>query len=267
MTFLDILIGLFIFCFGLVLGSFLNSYIYRLDHPSKRPRSFCPHCSHQLSFLDLVPVFSFVFLKGKCRYCRRKISWQYPLVELAAGFLFLGFFLLINRPGDATFFSIVSLIYYWLLSLLLIVIVVYDIKHLIILDKALFIAAVLTILHLALKTFWDKDIFIFLNSVIVAVLTAGFFFLIYFLSQGRWLGFGDVNLAFLVGLSLGFPNILPGLFFAFVVGAIIGMGFIIFQNKTLKSQIPFAPFLIAGQLFSIFFGNYAIQLYLNLVIL
>lgn len=257
------IISFFVFVIGLIFGSFLNSYLYRLDCPSEQRHSFCPKCLHQLYFLELIPVFSFIFLKGRCRYCSQQISWQYPLVELAAGFLFLAFSLFINARFGAPF-GFISLIYYWILSLLLIVIAAYDIKHFIILDRALFPAIILTFSYLLFKVFQDNDIFAFLNFIVTAILMAMAFLLIYFLSQGRWLGFGDVKLTFFIGLSLGFPNILPGLFFTFLAGAIIGLGFMLFKNKGLKSQIPFAPFLIAGQLFAIFFGQEAITLYLNL---
>src|SRR3989338_1260199 len=85
------LIYFFIFIFGLIVGSFLNSVVYRLEQCQSfiKGRSFCPYCKHQLSWLDLVPVFSFLILKGKCRYCQKKISWQYPLVEFFTGILFV----------------------------------------------------------------------------------------------------------------------------------------------------------------------------------
>ena len=93
----NFLIYLFIFVFGTICGSFLNCVIYRLALPSfslknlggLKGRSYCPHCKHILNWRDLIPIFSFLILKGKCRYCSQKISWQYPLVELATGILFV----------------------------------------------------------------------------------------------------------------------------------------------------------------------------------
>ncbi len=263
MALFELFIGFFVFFIGLIFGSFLNSYIYRQDHPTKKRRSFCPNCAHKLSFLDLIPIFSFIFLKGRCRYCNLPISWQYPLVELTTGLLFLAFFVFINPRPEKAPFDFITLIYYWLLSLLLIIIAVYDIKNFIVLDNVLFLAIAITFLYIIVWSFYTKDNFIFLNSTLTALFSASFFFVIYFFSKGKWLGFGDVKLAFLIGLSVGFPNILVGLFFAFLVGAIISLGFVLFRKKGLKSQIPFAPFLIAGQLFAIFFGKESIDLYLN----
>jgi len=245
----------FIFIFGLIIGSFLNCIIYRLETASSflRGRSFCPHCKHKLEFLDLIPVFSFLFLKGKCRYCRQKISRQYPLVEIATGLLFL---LIFNFQ-----FSIFN----FFIACFLIIIFVYDLKHFIIPDKIIYPA----ILVSGIWYFGDSIFFNFytryeiLNTIYSALGAAGFFLAIVFVSRGKAMGIGDIKLAFLMGLILGWPNILLALFLAFLTGAIIGTGLIIFKNKTLKSEIPFGPFLVTGTFIALFWGGTIIEWYLN----
>ena len=106
-----------------------------------------------------------------------------------------------------------------------------------------------------------------MNSFWAGFLPALFFFLIFFISQGKWIGFGDVKLALFMGLFLGFPKILVALFLAFMFGAIIGVGLIVFGNKTIKSELPFGPFLISGTILALFFGTNIINWYLSFLIL
>ncbi|MFA4998895.1 MAG: prepilin peptidase, partial [Candidatus Paceibacterota bacterium] len=133
---------IFVFLFGLIIGSFLNCVIYRLEEGKSflKGRSFCPDCGHVLGFIDLVPVFSFIFLKGKCRYCGKRISWQYPLVELATGVIFL----LVSIVFGVRSFGY---IYYLLISSLLIIVFVYDLKHYIIPDGVIYTAIIASFLY------------------------------------------------------------------------------------------------------------------------
>ena len=239
---------IFIFNFGLIIGSFLNCVIYRLEINKTflKGRSFCPNCKHKLNFFDLIPVFSFIFLKAKCRYCGTKISFQYPLVEIATGLIFL---LIFNLH-----FSIIITLYLFVISCLLIIIFVYDLKHYIIPDKIIYPAILIAL------------IFNFSN-LLSGFLAAGFFLLIVLISKGRWMGVGDIKLAFLMGLMLGFPKILVGLFLAFLIGSIIGMLLIFLHKKTFKSEVPFAPFLIIGLSIAYFFGEKLIVWYSNLFLI
>jgi len=248
---------LYIFLFGLVVGSFLNSIIYRLKTGESflGGRSHCPNCKHHLSWRDLIPIFSFLILKGKCRYCHQKISCQYPLVELATGILFI---LIIHYSPP----NLLVTGYRLLITSLLIIIFVYDLKHYIIPDKVIYPAIVLTLIF-NFKFLILNQPLIFKNAALSALGAAIFFLLIFLISRGKWLGFGDVKLAFFMGLFLGFPNILAALFFAYLVGAIIGIGLILIGKKTLKSEVPFGPFLVFGTLIALFFGNIIIDWYLN----
>ena len=236
--------------FGLFIGSFLNCVIYRTENKRSflKGRSFCPHCKHTLSWLDLIPVFSYLFLGGKCRYCRKQISVQYPLVELATGFLFFWIWNL---------FGILNFGFWILISCFLIIIFVYDLKHFIIPDSVLFPAIVISLGYIFIFNYE-----LLVNHVLSALAASGFFGVIVLISRGKWMGMGDVKLAILIGLLLGYPNILVSLFFTFLIGAIIGVGLIFFKKKTLKSEVPFGPFLIVGIYIALFFGNQIINWYL-----
>ena len=251
--------NLFVFLFGLIVGSFLNCVIYRLEHKQSflKGRSFCPHCQHTLSWQDLIPVFSFLFLRGKCRYCNKKISIQYPLVEIATGLLFLLIFTFFNNLFFVCFL--------FLISSFLIVIFVYDLKHFIIPDKVVFPAiAVALVFNFQFLIFNQFSIF---NSLILSAVGASAFFLfIVLVSRGKWMGVGDIKLAFLMGLLLSFPHILVALFFSFLIGAIIGIGLILVKRKTMKSEVPFGPFLVIGTFIALFFGEIIINWYWGLFI-
>ena len=130
---MEVLIYIFVLSFGLIVGSFLNCVIYRLEEGKSflKGRSFCPDCKHTLSWRDLIPLLSFLILKGKCRYCQKKISWQYPSVELSTGILFLLIF-------NYTFPNLLATGYWLLVASFLIIIFVYDLKHYVIPDKVIY---------------------------------------------------------------------------------------------------------------------------------
>jgi len=259
-----ILNGIFavgIFLLGVCVGSFLNCVIYRLEQKKKiTGRSFCPSCKHSLSWHDLVPVFSFLFLQGKCRYCRAKISPQYPAVELVTGVIFL---LILNFKfqilNQFQIFNYINLLFWFYIASVLIIIFVYDLKHYIIPDKVLFPAIAITFLY---QIFTKFDLIV--NFLIAAVIASGFFLTIFLISKGRWMGFGDVKLAVLMGFLLGVPNVMAALFLAFFFGAIISLILLVFHKKKLKSEIPFGPFLILGTFLAMLWGQQIILWYFNI---
>jgi prepilin signal peptidase PulO-like enzyme (type II secretory pathway) len=261
---MEFLIYIFVFIFGLIVGSFLNCVIYRLETGESflKGRSYCPHCKHVLSWKDLIPIFSFLILKGKCRYCKKKISFQYPLVELLTGILFV---LAIPIYGGRTS---IDLIFYWVLTCFLIIIFVFDLKHYLIPDKVIYLAITLILLYQFFKiwNFGHWDLFGIWNLVI-GILPSLFLLAIILISHETWMGFGDFKLSILMGLILGWPKILVALFFAFLSGAIVGLILILLKQKTIKSQIPFAPFLVSGTFLAMFFGEKIVNWYLNLILL
>lgn len=250
------IIEILVLVFGISVGSFLNCWVYRLSISEKpEGRSYCPKCKHQLSYKDLVPVFSYVFLLGKCRYCKKKISLEYPLVELLTGFLFLFAFLFAGLS--------VELIYLLIVLFFLIFIFVYDLKHYIIPDFATFSLIGTSSLYLLYNYFLTKDISLLYQSLLSAFFVFLFFFSLFYFTKGKGMGFGDVKFVIFMGLFLGFPNIVVALFLSFFLGAIIGIVLIVLKRKKMKSQVPFGPFLIAGTLVAYFYGEKIIELYLS----
>jgi leader peptidase (prepilin peptidase)/N-methyltransferase len=268
-----LLLYFLLFVTGLIVGSFLNFLIYRLSFSSfsfweflnLKGRSYCPFCKHVLGWSDLIPVLSFILLRGRCRYCRQRISLQYPLVELATAFLFILVFQnqsAIHIQGWATF-DFATLLYLYAVFCFLIIIFVYDLRHYIIPDKIVYSAIGLVFAFSLFNSYILKQES-FLNPLLSAFFSAAFFLLIVLVSRGKEMGLGDVKLAFFMGLFLGWPNILVALFFAFFIGAVIGVILIFFGKKTLKSEVPFGPFLVIGVLISFFFSNDLIGQYFSL---
>lgn len=255
-------LNLLIFIFGLIVGSFLNCVIFRFDIKEKSAldgRSFCVHCKHKLAWFDLIPVASFLILKGKCRYCHKKISLQYPLVELFTALLFV---LILNFCWPVIgLFNLISLIYLLIIACFLVVIFVYDLKKFLILDKVIYPAILLTIAY----NFHDFYHLAY-NSLPAAIGATLFFLAIFLISKGQWLGFGDVKLIFFLGLLLGFPNILVALFLSFIIGSIIGVGLISLGRKTMKSEVPFAPFLVLACLIAMLWGSSIADWYLSFIL-
>ena len=248
------------FVFGLAIGSFLNVVIFRYNtHRSFRGRSGCMACQNKLSWYELIPLFSFIGLRGRCKNCRTKISIQYPVVEVIAGIIFAGLFLKFQDVFflDTIGFSITYAFYATVFSLLL-VIAIYDLKHKIIPDV---LSLALGILSFVGLFFFSNYIFYphwpslleFLSGILIALPFA----LMWLLSKGTWMGLGDAKLAVSLGWLLGLSLALSGLMLAFWAGAIIGILLMVFSKKHgMKSEIPFAPFLVLGTILAFLFEFY-----------
>ena len=254
---------IFFFLFGLAIGSFLNCVIYRLEKKESiiKIRSHCPHCKKTLSWFELIPVMSFILQKGRCRKCHKKISWQYSLVELAAGILF---------ALCAWYFypNILFSIFYFLFSSFLIVVFVYDLKHYIIPNEVIYPAILVAGIWYLVFGILIRDTRYEIQAPILAAIIAGLFFLVIILmSRGKWMGIGDFKLAIFMGLILGWPNILVALFLAFLIGAFVSIILVIFKKKNLKSQIPFGPFLAGAAIIAMLWGNILLSWYLNLFLI
>ena len=257
-----------IFLLGVCVGSFLNCVVYRLKEGKGflSGRSFCPKCKHKLSWQDLIPILSFFLLKGRCRYCKEKISWQYPLVEIATGTLFL---LIFNFQfpifNEFLMFKLQNLLifsYQLLITCFLIIIFIYDLKYFIIPDRIIYPAMGITFLY-RLFEIWNFGYgdLSEISDLALGVLPSLFFLFIILLSRGRWMGIGDFKLAMLMGFFLGFTKTLVALFLSFFIGSIIGTELIIFGKKSLKSEIPFGPFLVTGTFLAWFWGEQIIDWY------
>lgn len=251
---------------GLVFGSFVNALVWRL-HAKRdwvRERSECPHCQHILAPKDLVPVLSWVSLAGKCRYCRKPIP-DSPLVELALPALFVVSYLFWPEPlqGSGLFVFIL-----WLVFLVgFTALAVYDLKWFLLPDVVVFPLIGLAVVQVIGRLLffggtWQE----LLGSVLGAVVISGLFYLIFTISKGAWIGFGDVKLAIALGLLAGgaLPALLV-LFMASLLGTLLSLPLVITGKANRKSHLPFGPMLIAGLIIVVLFGQIMIDWYANLV--
>ena len=281
---MEILLIVIVFILGLVIGSFINALEYRLEkEKSIKGRSFCPNCEHQLAWYDLVPVFSFIFLCGKCRYCQKKISLQYPIVELLGG---LGFAAMAYQSGYLTqisvflsqsiesrniIFAIVGLICLLFIAFCLLLVALYDQKTLYVLSGYVYAAIAVSLIYLLVNYtgVWNVNgLFEYLKpNLLAAAVAAAPFAILNLVSKGAWMGAGDIEVAALLGFLLGWPHFTVALYFAFLVGSVWGIIKVYaLKNAGLKSEMPFAPFLIIGIVFAYLFANPILSLYVNMFI-
>ncbi len=278
---------LYVFFLGALVGSFLNVVALRYNSgmPIVSGRSECFHCSSKLKWYELIPLFSYLFLGGKCRSCKSQISPRYFIVEVLVGLLFVGVVIrhlyylpVYNSVFENSFPYILFLFLSYIVSFsLLVVIGLYDLKHMIIPDRLvylfIFIASIKLILFLSYKIndLNIIDIFDALSPFLLSIP----FYLLWLMSKGRLIGFGDIKLIFGIGALLGFAIGISAIIFAFWVGALWSVGMIIFDriNKRkfvgMKSEIPFAPFLILGT-FIAFFSQidvFSIEKFISLIVL
>lgn len=265
-------ISFFVFFLGLIFGSFINVVIYRLKHGGTviSGRSKCPKCKKTLGFFDLIPILSFVFLGGKCRYCNRKISYQYPIVELSSGIILLLIYLKLDYiKTQFDVFSqandIILFIFLGFFFLSLLAIFVYDLFYYIIPDSVILPLVLVSVLYYGLSYVLGID-FSLSDHVLGMFLYSGFFAAQYFLSKGKWVGGGDIKLGLALGLILGWQLTLVSLMIAYIAGSVISIILIGLGKKTRKDIIPFGPFLIASAFISLFWGNLFIDWYLGVVL-
>jgi prepilin signal peptidase PulO-like enzyme (type II secretory pathway) len=263
---------------GLCLGSFVNALVWRLheqakpDNKRNRPtqlsilhgRSMCPDCRHKLASIDLIPVVSWLMLKGKCRYCHKPISIQYPLVEILTVILFVISYYYWPYPLHG--YSLAAFIVWLGVLTGFIALVVLDIRWYWLPDRIILplsIMALVEVLLIALAT--HKLVSNLIGSLIGILIISGSFYLLYILSKGKWIGGGDVKLGFLIGMLVGGPlySVLV-LFLASTTGTISALPFFISGKIKRNSLLPFGPFLILATIITVLFGASIIHWYKNL---
>lgn len=252
------LLGAFLFVLGLAVGSFLSSATFRIPRgESLWGRSQCPFCKKEIAALDNIPLVSFILLSGRCRHCRKKISFRYPLIELSTAILFVALgWAIFQGSKDAVFaeyqkwLGILTLPYFLFIASVLIAIFVIDLEHKIIPDSLLYPSILISLLALLFSP--SPTLFVNLS---VAIFASLFFFFLHILTRGRGMGLGDVKLAFLLGLILGYPYTLLAIFLAFLTGAVSGLMLVLTRKAKLGKPIPFGPYLVAGAFVAIFFGD------------
>ncbi|MFA6355038.1 MAG: prepilin peptidase [Candidatus Paceibacterota bacterium] len=265
---MNLLIFIFIFLLGTIIGSFLNVVIFRFNTGKSitTGRSICMTCSRTLRWYELIPLFSYLFQLGKCRRCAERISHQYPLIEFITGIIFV---LIIYHFIPLLLFSIFSylflVVFFIFLFSLLIVISVYDFRHKIIPDMLVYTFSFFAFLSIFVNSTSFGPLFILpsFSSFIAGPLLALPFALLWLLSRGKWMGLGDAKLMLGLGWMLGLYLGLSAIILSFWIGAIISLIIMflsrnIFNGKVgrinMKTEIPFAPFLIVGTFIVFLFG-------------
>jgi len=268
---MEILLTIIFTLLGAAIGSFLNVCIDRL--PARRslvyPPSQCDACQHRLSPKDLIPVFSYLWLRGHCRYCRARIPRRVLWVELTGGVLF---FLAFWRFGLSPEFAITA---FW--GCVFLVIIFIDWEHKLILNKVTFPAAVMALIILAVDSFlpgWGllSNLRVFpessilnvsiLNGVIGGGLGFAFFFIV-FLINPRGMGMGDIKLAGLIGLVTGFPLVIVALFIGIFIGGLVAVTLLLLKVKGRKDVIPYGAFLGIGPVVILLWGKEILSWYMG----
>lgn len=268
--------------FGLVFGSFVNAWVWRLSqkldkdgNPKKlskkqkndlsvvSARSMCPNCKHVLGAKDLVPLFSWLLLKGKCRYCKAKISKQYPVVELLTAVLFVFSGVFWNFDSNLAYVSLSA----WLAIItIFMALSVYDFKYMLLPDKMMIFLVPLSVIFASIGFVnSDKSLLSYVLQLLLSVFIAGgIFYILYVISSGKWIGGGDVKLGLIIGviLSSALMSVLM-LFIASVTGVIASI--IINKGFNKKAKIPFGPFLIVGTYITVLFGSGILDWYIDLL--
>mgnify|MGYP002557737904 CR=1 FL=1 len=243
---------------GICIGSFLNVVIYRLPNKMSlsKPPSHCTFCNHLLAWYDNIPLLSYIFLKGKCRYCHHKISIRYFLVEFGNGLLWT-FSAFVFYPLGFYFPFIYACIFSTLLCIALI-----DYENMFIPDRLQFIlfflGVILCFIHPSL-TYKDHCFGFLLGGCFFLF----FYLLSYLVFKKEGLGFGDVKLMFCCGLILGFKNTIVSIVLSTLCALIYVFIKKILKKKSEKNEIPFAPFLVFGVIMAVFFGQFLMDWYFN----
>ncbi len=262
---------LIVFCVGLSFGSFLNCLVYRLaSGQTIWGRSFCPKCKKQIVWYDNIPLISFVLLKGRCRECREKISWQYPIVELIMGLLFIiplirfslsgADFLVLGARGF--FLDVLEIFRSWTIFFTLAFIFVYDLKYSAIEDAVLLPAAgIVFVLNLFARPLLDSLSGLslsarFVQMALAVLIGAGFFALQYFLTKGKGIGLGDLRIGIFMGaVCAHWSTLCLALTVSYLLGSLVSLVLIVFKKKKFKSAVPLGPFLAAGTFLLFIFGQ------------
>jgi leader peptidase (prepilin peptidase)/N-methyltransferase len=260
---------------GLCLGSFTNALVWRLheqaiagkkakqqDLSIVHGRSMCPHCHHELAAKDLIPVLSWLELRGKCRYCAKPISWQYPLIELLTAVLFVLLYLL--WPTQQWTGAHIIDFGVWLgLIVGFAALTIYDIRWMELPDKIVFTLLGLVTVNVFIQSLaFHGGLTAFLGAFWGLLVIGGLFYALFQVSAGKWIGGGDVKLGFALGIAVTGPlSSFLVLFIASVAGLLGSIPLLIASKGNLKSRIPFGPFLILATVLVKLFGASLIHWY------
>ncbi|MFU0825277.1 prepilin peptidase [Clostridium sp.] len=247
--------SIIIFIFGLLLGSFLNVCIYRIprEESISYPPSHCTNCKNRIKPYDLIPVISYVLLKGKCRYCNEKISIRYPLIELFTGIIFIGIYTKYGLSIEFVKFAV--------LSCFLIVIGIIDYDTTDIYNSTIIWGGVFGVIFLVIDIYLKLPIKTYLLGALIG---GGFISIIILLSGG--MGWGDAEICAVCGLYLGIKLTILTLFLSVIIGGVVGGILILLKKKSRKDYIPFGPFIVSAVMIVMFLGERALEWYFNILL-
>lgn len=248
------MLSVFIFILGSFFGSFLNLLVDRLPKGENviSGRSHCDSCGKPLAFYDLIPIISYLYLRGKCRYCNTSFSYFYPFMEIFTGLIFtFNYFWIVNHISIIGIEFFLMLFYFIAISSSLIVIFFADLRHGIIPNQVLIFLLIFSIIY---QFFFMRPDFV--NHLISGLICFSLFLILVIITKGRGMGFGDVKFSFLLGFLLGFPSFVLALYAAFLTGAVASIILILWGKKRLhKDTIAFGPFMALGVFIALFFGD------------
>lgn len=264
------MIAVWLILMGLAAGSFVNALVWRLHEPKLsiwKGRSMCPNCHHTLRAKDLVPVLSWLSLKGRCRYCHKPISAQYPLIELLTACLFVLSYLAwpeaLNGAEVIRFSA-------WLMCVTgFVALMIYDLRWMLLPHKLVYPLIGVVIGQWLVVWLIDGLNRSQLSGIALGgLIGGGFFYLLFQLSAGKWIGGGDVKLGFLLGLIVA-DGLLAWLmlFVAALLGSLVSVPLLLSGKASRRSRIPFGPFLIAGAVIVVLFGQALVDLMDRLLLL
>lgn len=233
----------FLFIIGLCFGSFLSATASREGNKKSNwhGRSFCPHCHRKLTAADLIPVLSFIFLKGRCRTCRKPIGWREPVVELTTGLAFLTVGIIHHGTID------LLLARDLILTIFLVLLFLTDVYHGLLPHRFTIVATVVALCFNLTPLNPSSPPLTSLNLLTGIIICGGFFYLQHLISHGRWVGGGDIGMGIFLGAALGAWYGIWALGLAYVLGALVAIILLATKKMTLKSAMPFGPFLaVAG---------------------
>lgn len=251
---MNILIIVILLFLGAAWGSFLNVVAYRKSVKKSflSGRSYCPHCKKTLHWYDMIPILSWLILRGKCRFCRKRISIQYLLAEIATAILFvLGGLFIVDFSSLIIYFSALSFF---------VILFIYDAICYLVPDSIV-IPAIILIFGLNI-ILGEQSVFSYLFGALIG---GAWFFAQFALSAGKWVGGGDIRLGILMGALVGFPLIFLSLGIAYISGSALALALIALRKKTLKSRLPFATILLPSALAAWLWGEAIWRWYLSLI--
>jgi prepilin signal peptidase PulO-like enzyme (type II secretory pathway) len=245
--------ALLAFVFGTIWGSFLSVLTPRLHDDEKgilTGRSHCPNCKRTLRPLDLIPLLSYLLLRGRCRACKERISFWYPVTELVSGLFFATLYM---QFQDFSLF-----LWFTPHFIVLLFIFFYDLRYKEIHDYVL----IPGIIYAGLANFFIGDL---TSGLIGAAVGFSFFGLQYLLSRGRWIGSGDLRIGLFMGFMLGWPMTFLAILVSYVIGSVISLYLLATKAATPKTAVPLGPFLVLGTVLAFFAGDRILELYLSLL--